>query len=102
MSAPQVHKRRRSTCPTLEHLDMRIAPTAMGAAATVAAALKVEGRQVARWEAALATATPGSHHEQVLSNHIARTEHRMSVQEARLARIEARASLARKRHPCFA
>jgi len=69
---------------------MRIAPTAMSAAAAIAAELKVEGRHVARWEAALTTASPGSHRQQVLLNRIARTEHRMDVQDARLARIAAR------------
>jgi hypothetical protein len=69
---------------------MRIAPTTVAAAAALAAELKIEGRQVARWEGAVATAAPGSHHQQVLLNHIARTEHRMEMQEVRLARIEAR------------
>jgi len=90
MSAPLDQKRRRETKPALEHLDLRIAPTAVAAAAALAAELKVEGRQVVRWEGALATATPGSHRQKFLLNHIASTEHRMAVQEARLARIEAR------------
>jgi hypothetical protein len=91
MSALLTRKRRTKIQPCLENLDMRIAPTAMATAAALANALKVETRQIARWETALATATPGSHHQQVLLNHIARTEHRMGVQEARLARIQARA-----------
>src|SRR5262249_3657638 len=91
MNAVQTYKRRTRTQPFLEHLDMRIAPTAVSAAAALTAALKIEARQVARWETALATATPGSHHQQVLLNHISRTEQRMGLQEARLARIQARA-----------
>ena len=104
MTATRTQKRRRNTHPTLEHLDMRIAPTAMTAAAAIAAELKVEARHVARWEAALATASPGSHRQQVLMNHIARTEHRMDVQDARLAQIagkatESNTSIANVPHP---
>jgi hypothetical protein len=84
MSALRVHKRKRNTQPTFEHLDMRITPTAVTAAATLAAELRIEGRHVDRWEAKLAVATPGSHQQQVLTNHIARTEQRMGAQEARL------------------
>src|SRR5262249_23701511 len=91
MSAVLTRKRRTKIQPCLEDLDMRIAPAAMATAAALANALKVETRQIARWETALATAKPGSHHQQVLLNHIARTEERMGVQEARLARIQARA-----------
>jgi len=90
MTATRVLKRRRNTQPAVEHLDMRIAPTAVSAAAALAAELKVEGRQVHRLEAALSTTTPGSDQQQVLLNRIARTEHRMGTQEVRLARIEAR------------
>jgi hypothetical protein len=90
MTAPRVFKRRRNTQPAVEHLDMRIAPTTVSVTAALAAELKVEGRQVHRLEAALTTTAPGSHREQVLSNRLARTEHRMGVQEVRLARIEAR------------
>jgi hypothetical protein len=68
---------------------MRITPTAVTAAAVIATELKVEARHVTQWEAALGTATPGSHQQQVLLNRIARTEHRMGMQEVRLARIEA-------------
>jgi hypothetical protein len=88
MNAPAL-KRRRSTQPTMENLEMRIAPTAVTAAVALAAELKVEGRQVTRWETALTTTALGSHHQQVLLNHIARTEHRMGVQDVRLARLEA-------------
>jgi hypothetical protein len=89
MNAPQALKRRRNAQPAVEHLDMRITPTAVTAAAAIAAELKVEAGQVHRWEAALTTTMPGSHRQQVLLNHIARTEHRMDVQDVRLARIQA-------------
>jgi len=90
MYASRQNKPQRNTKPALEHLDMRIAPAAMGAAVALAAELKVEGRQVHRWEAALATAQPGSSHQRMLSNHIARTEAHMNSQDIRLARIDAR------------
>jgi hypothetical protein len=90
MTAPRIHARRRNSQPALEHLDMRIAPATVSVTAALAAELKVEGRHVHRLEAALSTTAPGSHHQQVLLNKIARTEHRMSMQEVRLARIEAR------------
>ena len=89
MYASRNKKSQRKTQPSLEHLDMRIAPTAMGAAVALAAELKVEARQVHRWEAALATAQSGSRHQEMLSNRIAHTEARISSQEVRLARIEA-------------
>jgi hypothetical protein len=73
----------------------------MSTAAALADALKIEARHIARWETALATATPGSHHQQVLLNHIARTEQRMGMQEARLARIEARALARIEASPIF-
>ena len=90
MYASRDKKRQRKTQLSLEHLDMRIAPAAMGAAVALAVELKVEARQVHRWEAALGTAQPGSHRQFMLSNRIAHTEARMTSQEARLARIEAR------------
>lgn len=91
MNALSERRRLRKTRPALENLDPRIAPTA-AAGAALAAELRVESRQVGRWEASLATATPGSHAQTVLTNHIARTEGRMAVQNARLGRIEARGS----------
>src|SRR5262249_33157601 len=101
MNAVQTYRRRTRTQPCLEHLDMRIAPTVASTTAALAAALQIEARQVARWETALATATPGSHHQQVLLNHISRTEQRMGLQEARLARIEARALARIQATPMF-
>jgi hypothetical protein len=74
----------------LEHLDMRIAPTAMATAAALSAELRVEARHVARADAALARAAPGGRDQQLLLNHVAQTEQRMGAQEVRLARIEAR------------
>jgi hypothetical protein len=58
--------------------------------AALAAAVKVEQRQVGRWESLVPTAHPGSHELRSLTNHIADTEARLSVQEARLSRMEAR------------
>jgi hypothetical protein len=89
MNALRQERRLRKSRPGLEQLDLRIAPAATPVAA-LAAELRVETRQVGRWEASVAIAKPGSHRETVLTNHIARTEGRMAVQEARLARIEAR------------
>lgn len=80
MNALRVQTRRKSR-PHVEQLDSIIAPTAMGAAA-LAVGIRVETRQVSRWESALASARPGSHRETSLSNHIARTEGRIAVQEA--------------------
>jgi hypothetical protein len=101
MRAIQTRRRRTKIQPYLEDLDMRIAPAAMSTAAALANALKIEARHIARWETALATATAGSHHQQVLLNHIARTEQRMGMQEARLARIQARALARIEASPMF-
>ncbi len=92
MNTLRIQTRRKSR-PHVEQLDSIIAPTAMGAAA-LATEIRVETRQVSRWETALASARPGSHRESSLNNHIARTEGRMAVQEARLAQLDA-AQLAR-------
>jgi hypothetical protein len=90
-----VNQRRvRKTQPTLENLDLRIAPATLSAGANLAAQLKVESRQVGRWEVSLATATPGSREQTFLIRHIARTEGRMAVQDARLARIDAAHAMA--------
>jgi hypothetical protein len=102
-----VNQRRvRKTQPTLEDLDLRIAPATISAGANLAAQLKVESRQVGRWEVSLASASPGSREQTFLVRHIARTEGRMAVQEARLARIESAHAMAvadpapvRPRHP---
>ena len=84
MNTHQDQRQLRQTRPTVEDLDSRIAPAATSAA-TLAAELRVESRQVSRWEASLATARPGSREQIFLTNHIARTEGRLAVQEARLA-----------------
>ncbi len=99
MNATRTSKRRRNTQPTLDYLDVRIAPAGVTAAALVAE-LKVEGRQVQRWEAALATAKPGSREQHFLLNHINRTEQRMGRQDVRLAQVEARV-LARSASPMY-
>ena len=88
MNALRDQRRVRKTRPTLEYLDLRITPTAISAVANLAGELRVESRQVSRWEASLATSRPGSREQIFLTKHIARTEARMSVQEARLARLE--------------
>jgi hypothetical protein len=100
MTTLRLHRRNRNTQPSFDHLDMRIAPTSVGAAAALAAEIKVEGRHVNRWEANLATAAVGSHKQQVLLNRIARTEQRIGAQDVRLARIEAGAQ-ARAASPSY-
>ena len=97
MNACRIQKPRRNNRPHLEELDSRIAPAAVGTAA-LAAEIRVESRQVGRWQAALGNAEPGSRKQAFLDNHIARTEGRIAVQEARLARIEA-SQVARKSKP---
>ena len=87
MNSHRYRRTLRQIQPTLEDLDSRIAPAA-ASAATLAAELRVETRQVSRWEASLATSRPGSREQIFLTNHIARTEGRMAVQDARLARLE--------------
>jgi hypothetical protein len=93
MNAHHDRRQHRKTQPTLENLDSRIAPTAASAAA-LAAELRVESRHVSRWEALLATSRPGSREQTLLTKHIARTEGRMVVQEARLARIKTSRTIA--------
>jgi hypothetical protein len=91
MNATRNQRRTRTTRPALENLDLRIAPAVMSAVA-LAAEIKVESHQVARWETSLTTANPGSHRETVLSNHIARTEGRLAVQETRLGLLDTAAA----------
>jgi hypothetical protein len=91
MNALHDQRRPRKSRPGLEQLDSRIAPAVIGATA-LAAELRVEARQVDRWEASLPNAQAGSDKKAFLINHVDRTEGRMAVQEARLARIEARSS----------
>jgi hypothetical protein len=88
MNTQQDQRRLRQTRPTVEDLDSRIAP-AVVSAVTLAAEIRVESHQVNRWESQLANSRPGSREHNFLSKHIARTEGRMAVQEARLARIDA-------------
>ena len=81
---------------------MRIAPTAVAAAAALAAELRVEARQVRRWEAALATTAtrkpPATSPARTTS---LEPKHRMGMQEARLARIEARALARMQASPMY-
>ena len=74
MNAFRNQKIRRKVCPSLELLDMRIAPAAMGTAATLAAEIKVEVSHVHRWDVALATAQQGSAKADLLTGIISRTE----------------------------
>jgi hypothetical protein len=89
----------RKTQLDLEHLDMRIAPATISTAAVLAAELKVETRQVHKWETSLAMAQPGSKHESTLIQRIAGEERLMGRQEVQLARIETRA--AARLHPAI-
>ena len=77
--------------PGLERLDLRLAPTSISAGAVLAAALKVEARQVGRLQMSLESARPGSRHEHVLIKRIAAEDRLMSRQQVRLDRILARA-----------
>ena len=90
MNSLKTHRRLRKSLPALENLDQRITPSAMPAAA-LAAELRVETRQVGHWEAALANSQTATR-DQMLTNHITRTEGRMANQEARLAQIDAGSS----------
>jgi hypothetical protein len=93
MNSLGTHRRLRKNLPALENLDQRITPSAIPAAAALAAELRVETRQVGHWEAALANSNTVAR-DQMLTNHINRTEGRMATQEARLARIDAGAMAA--------
>ncbi len=88
MNALGNQRRVRKTQPTLEYLDLRIAPTTISPAANPAAEIRVESRQVVRWEASLETTPRHSREHRFLINHIARTDARIAVQEASLARME--------------
>ena len=88
MNALGNQRRVRKTQPTLEYLDLRIAPTTISPVANPAAEIRVESRQVVRWEASLETTPRHSREHRFLINHIARTDARIAVQEASLARME--------------
>jgi hypothetical protein len=92
MSALRNKRQSRNTQLDLECLDLRIAPTTIPTAAVLVAELRVETRQLHKWETSLATAQPGSRHERTLTQRIAGEERLMGRQEVRLARIEARAA----------
>jgi hypothetical protein len=79
----------RKTQPTLERLDLRLAPTSMSVGAGLATALRVEARQVHRLQASLERARPGSTHQNALINRIAVEERKMGRQAVRLDQIVA-------------
>ena len=91
MKSLRFERKPRRTQPGLEHLDLRLAPTSISAGAVLAAALKVEARQVGRLQLSVESARPGSRHERVVITRIAAEERLMSRQEVRLDRILARA-----------
>jgi hypothetical protein len=91
MSTLRHLRKLRKVQPAPEHLDARVAPATVGAAVVLAAELRIEAREIGRWELALATSKPGSRDHRFLAKQIARTESRMAHQEVRLAGIEARA-----------
>ncbi len=92
MHAFRNQKTRRKVDPSLELLDMRIAPAGMGAAATLAAEIKVEVSHVHHWNVALATTHEGSAKADFLTGKISRTEARIGTQRLRLAATEAPAN----------
>lgn len=92
MHAFRNQKTRRKVDPSLELLDMRIAPAGMGAAATLAAEIKVEVSHVHHWNVALATTHEGSAKADFLTGKISRTEARIGSQRLRLAATEAPAN----------
>ncbi len=90
MTSLRNRKRQQKTQPTVERLDLRLAPTSVSmAAATLTASLKVERRQVHHWQLSLQSAQPGSRHERTLINRIAGEERMITRQQVRLDRIEA-------------
>ena len=99
MNALRNKRNSRKTQLDLEHLDLRIAPATIPMAAVLVADLKVETRQVRKWETSLATAQPGSMHESTLIQRIAGEERLMGRQDVQLARIETRA--AARLHPAI-
>jgi len=89
MSSPRNSKRQPKTQPTVERLDLRLAPASISMAAVLTASLKVERRQVHHLQVSLQSAQPGSRHENMLISRIAAEERQMTRQEVRLDRIEA-------------
>jgi hypothetical protein len=86
------NRKSRKTRLALEVLDLRIAPTTIPAAAALAAEMRVETRQVQKWETSLASAVPGSQHEKTLMHRIAGEERLMGRQAVRIANMESRAA----------
>jgi len=80
-------RNKRKSQPSLEGLDLRIAPTTMSTATAFFAELKVETRYVHRLEVSLANARPGSWREITLRERIAAKEGLIGRQEARQARL---------------
>ncbi len=82
-------KRQQKTQPTVERLDLRLAPASISMAAVLTASLRVERRQVHHMQVSLQSAQPGSRHEHMLINRIAVEERMITRQQVRLDRIEA-------------
>jgi hypothetical protein len=91
MNALGPKRKQRKSQPTVELLDMRIVPTSMAAEAGLAVELKVEARQVHRFEVSLESARPGSRHDRMLIKRIGTEEQMMTRQEVRLDGIVAQA-----------
>lgn len=90
MNALGPKRKQRKSQPTVELLDMRIVPTSMAAEAGLAVELKVEARQVHRFEVSLESARPGSRHDRMLTKRIGTEEQMMTRQEVRLDAMIAR------------
>jgi hypothetical protein len=90
MNALGSKRKQRKSQPTVELLDMRIVPTSMAAEAGLAVELKVEARQVHRFEVSLESARPGSRHDRMLTKRINAEERMMTRQEVRLDAMIAR------------
>ncbi len=92
MIALRTNRKSRKTQLALEVLDLRIAPATVPMAAALAAEMRVETRQVQKWETSLASAVPGSQHEKTLMHRIAGEERLMGRQAVRIANMESRAA----------
>jgi hypothetical protein len=88
MNALQNKRPSQKSQPVMERLDLRIAPAAMPMAAVLVAEVRVETRQVRKWETSLTIARPGGSHERTLIHRIAGAERLIGRQDMRLARIE--------------
>jgi hypothetical protein len=86
-------KKSRQTHLALELLDLRLAPATVPMAAVLAAEVRVETRHVQRLETSLASAVPGSAHEKSLIHRIAAEQRLMGRQVARLAQLDAPATV---------